>query len=54
MCFEESREICLKLFMLVEKKENRFNKLNWMWILDEMEIVDGKIIIIIEVFEIVK
>lgn len=54
MCFEESRVICLELFMLVEKKENRYNKVNWMWNLDEMEIVEWKIRMIIEVFEIVK
>lgn len=54
MRLEESRVICLELFTLVEKKENRYNNANWMRNLDEMETVERKIRMTIEVFEIVK
>lgn len=49
-----SRNICLELFTLVEKKENRYNKANWMRIINEMEIVARKISMTIDVFEIAK
>lgn len=54
MRLQVNRVICLELFTLVEKKENRYNKANWMRILDEMETVAKKLSMTIDVFEIVK
>lgn len=54
MRLQRSTEICLELFTLVEKKEDRYSKREWMRILDEMETVSHKITMTTHVFDTAK
>lgn len=54
MRLQGSKEICLELFTLVEKKENGCSRREWMRILDEMETVSQKITMTIDVLETAK